>query len=268
MANPEIPAELEKQVRLEALGDTFAKRAQGPGTKAEKLRAAFIETIELGLWRPDDPVPTEKELLAALPLSQGTVQSAMRRLADDGIVVRKRGAGSRISSAGARGQDPWYMRFRAEPGAALASTDITSVATTEVRGRGHWSTALGIRPSYVKIERTLDIGDAFRALAIAYLDAGRFRPLLDFSAEIMGYTHIRHLLHDRFNVPTLGVRQSARLAGAAPEVAAVVGVAPETPVLVMQTVNLTLHQEPVIYQEFHVPPNDFILDLSHRPGHD
>jgi len=268
MNTSDIPAELEKQVRLEALGDTYAKRAEGPGTKAEKLRAAFIETIELGLWRPDDPVPTEKELLAVLPISQGTVQAAMRRLADDGIVVRKRGAGSRISSSGARGQDPWYMRFLAEDGADLASTAITRVTTTEVRGRGDWSTALGIRPSYVKIERTLNVGDSFLILAIAYLDAGRFRPLLDFSSEIMAYTHIRHLLHDRFNVPTMGVRQSARLRGAAEDVAQVTGVDAGTPVLVMQTVNLTLHQEPVIYQEFHIPPNDFILDLAHRPGHD
>ncbi len=266
MKQPTVSDKLDKEVRLEALYDTYQRRKDGPGTKTEKFRDAFIETIELGLWRPSDPVPTERELLAVLPISQGTVQAAMRRLAEDGIVVRKRGAGSRISSSGARTNKPWYMRFRTGEGTEFARVEIASANITEIHEMGDWSTALGTKRSSIKLERTLRIADTFNVFAVAYLDAGRFRPLLDFSQDIMAYMHLRHLLHDRFNVPTLRAHETARIRGASTQVAEVVGVAPETPVLTLQTVNLSLHEEPVVYQEFHVPPNDYLLDLSRRRG--
>ncbi len=266
MRQPPADTDLDKQVRLEALHDTYSRRQDGPGTKTEKLRDAFIETIELGIWRPSDPVPTEKELLSVLPISQGTVQAAMRRLAEDGIVVRKRGAGSRISSAGSRANIPWYMRFRPSDGADFASVGIVSATISEIHELGPWSEALGTKRSSVKLERTLRIADTFDVFAVAYLDAGRFRPLLDFSKEIMGYTHLRHLLHDRFNMPTLRAHETASMRVASPHVAEVVGVAPETPVLTLRTVNLSLHEEPIVYQEFHIPPNDYLLDLSRRRG--
>jgi GntR family transcriptional regulator len=266
MKQPTIPAELDKEVRLEALYDTFSRRKDGPGTKVEKFRDAFIETIELGLWRPSDPVPTEKELLAVLPISQGTVQAAMRRLADDGIVVRKRGAGSRIASSGGRTNKPWYMRFRVSDGADFAPVGIVRAAISEIHEMGEWSAALGTKRSSIKLERVLRVADTFNVHAVAYLDAGRFRPLLDFTHDVMTYMHLRHLLHDRFNVPTLRAHETARMRGASPHVAEVVGVALDTPVLTLRTVNLSLHEEPIVYQEFHIPPNDYLLDLSRRRG--
>ncbi|HJM51448.1 MAG TPA: GntR family transcriptional regulator [Alphaproteobacteria bacterium] len=266
MKQPTVASESHKAVRLEALRDTFAGRQDGPGTKAQRFRDAFIETIKLGLWRPDDPVPSEKELLAVLPLSQGTIQAAMRRLSEDGIVVRKRGAGSRISSSGTWGDTPWYMRFRADGETDLASVENVKAAIAEIRGDGAWSAALGARPSFLELQRTLVIAGEFSVLAIAYLDAGRFRPLLDFPQETVGRNHLRHLLHDRFNVPTLRAHETVRLRAAPAGVAEVVGVAANTPVLTLQTVNLSLHEEAIVYQEFHIPPNHFHLDLSRSQG--
>jgi GntR family transcriptional regulator len=188
----------------------------------------------------------------------------MRRLAEEGIVERKRRSGSRISASDERGKTAWFMRFRAPGNPELVGVRIKTAVLTETDRAGEWSRALGARPAFLRLERELEIADSFPVLAVAYLDAGRFRPLLDFANEIIGYYHLRHLLHDRFNAPTLRTRQYARLRGADADIAHVLRVAAGTPVMTLETVNLSLHDEPIVYQEFHIPPNDLVLDLTRR----
>lgn len=73
-----------------------------------------------GAWRVGDRLPSELELVARLQLSRMTVNRAMRELAQEGLIVRRPGAGSHVA--------------RKKPQSTLLQ--IASLAS-EIRERAH-----------------------------------------------------------------------------------------------------------------------------------
>ncbi len=59
-----------------------------------QIRNLLREQIRLGEWAPDEPMPTEDQLVAHFEVSRTTVRQAMTDLAREGLVVRKAGRGT------------------------------------------------------------------------------------------------------------------------------------------------------------------------------
>ncbi len=64
----------------------------------EQIRRAVCAPIVSGAWRPGRRVPSEHELMALFSASRMTVNRAMRTLADDGLIIRRRRTGSIVAS--------------------------------------------------------------------------------------------------------------------------------------------------------------------------
>jgi GntR family histidine utilization transcriptional repressor len=59
---------------------------------------SFIRTrVASGDWKPGDPVPSESTLMEQFGISRMTVNRALRELANEGIVVRVQGSGTRVA---------------------------------------------------------------------------------------------------------------------------------------------------------------------------
>lgn len=75
----------------------------GRGPLHDQIRRAVCAPIVSGAWQPGRRVPSEHEIMALFGASRMTVNRAMRALADDGLIVRRRRTGSLVaSSAGDR----------------------------------------------------------------------------------------------------------------------------------------------------------------------
>lgn len=247
---------------LAALVDAYAHAARGPGSKKSNLIDAFLWTIEKGIWQPGDRLPTERELTEALPVSLGTIQAAIGRLADAGMVERKAGVGTHVMNLSQQEGDRWYLRFLGIDGDALASVEILDAAVQETQERGPWSDFLGERSSYIRVGRTISIAGQFKVRALVYLDGTIFRPLLDFDLRVIRQLHIRQILHDRFNMPTLARRTRVRFVDIAGEVADAIGVDAGTQGLALEISSSTLRDMPLCFQRFVIPPNDLALDIK------
>jgi GntR family histidine utilization transcriptional repressor len=70
----------------------------GNGPLHEQIRRAVCAPIISGAWPPGRRVPSEQELMALFGVARMTVNRAMRALADDGLIVRRRRTGSRVAS--------------------------------------------------------------------------------------------------------------------------------------------------------------------------
>ena len=70
----------------------------GNGPLYEQIRRAMALKITRRDWRPGDRIPFENELCRALDVSRMTVNKAMQALADDGLIIRKRKAGSFVAA--------------------------------------------------------------------------------------------------------------------------------------------------------------------------
>lgn len=71
-------------------------------TTYREVKADMLEKITLGIWAPGSVIPKEIELAEIYDCARATVNRAMRELAEDGIVERKRKAGTRVRMAPVR----------------------------------------------------------------------------------------------------------------------------------------------------------------------
>ena len=95
-------------------------KLDGHGPLYEQIRRALERPILDGSWAPGVKIPSEHELTALTGASRMTVNKALHRLADDGLIVRRRKAGS----------------FVAEPADEHAVMKIADLAD-EIRAAGH-----------------------------------------------------------------------------------------------------------------------------------
>ena len=71
----------------------------------ESLVSMIERNIEVGVWKPGAKLPTERELEKQLGLSRNTLRRGLRRLEDQGRIVRYVGRGSFIADVSANGVD-------------------------------------------------------------------------------------------------------------------------------------------------------------------
>lgn len=249
-------------VRLTLLRDDL--RASTEAAKASKvrlLRDALFRMIERGFWRPGEKLPGHADLAECLGLSLGTVQAAMRSLAQTGIIDSRRGAGTTVTQAQALGHKVWNFRFVAGDGISLVPFRVRVLSVEETDEAGEWSRFLDYEPSYVRIRRIIEIGREFSVFAEFFVGATRFRPLLDVAPEVLAERNLRVFLHDRYNAPTLRAVHRVRNEPAAPNVAGHIGCQPGTLVLHMSALGYTYRDAPITFQRFFVPPNPYSLEI-------
>lgn len=64
-----------------------------------EVKADILDKITRGIWSPGSSIPNEVALAETYDCARATVSRAMRELAEDGIVERKRKAGTRVRIA-------------------------------------------------------------------------------------------------------------------------------------------------------------------------
>lgn len=67
-----------------------------------EVKADVLDRIARGIWEPGALMPNEAELAETYGCARATVNRAMRELAEDGIIERKRKAGTRVRMAPVR----------------------------------------------------------------------------------------------------------------------------------------------------------------------
>ena len=72
-------------------------RLDGEGPVYDQIRRALLDRIRSGSWAPGHRLPSEAELCDHFGTARMTVSRALRTLTEDGLVVRKRRAGSFVA---------------------------------------------------------------------------------------------------------------------------------------------------------------------------
>ena len=233
--------------------------------KHEKLRQAFTASIMDGYWPPGARLPTEAELVSTTPCSLGTVQRALRALADDGVIKRKRGSGSIVTDLTEPLEEPWHMRFLDKSeGRSRYLPVFTHVLEREVtHENGPWSAEIGQGNNAVmKIARIFTIKDEFKVYAVFYAVAGRFPELLDLPETALNGENFKIFIARRYHVPVHKIRQKVHFAVPEKKIIANSDCVPGQPAMVLNVVAHALSGEPIYYQDFYVPPTAYELDLG------
>lgn len=84
------------EVSTAVLAARLGRWTQGDGTLATRLAGAIAALIAGGELRPGDRLPAERSLAAAVAVSRGTVVAAYAAAAEQGLVERRQGSGTRV----------------------------------------------------------------------------------------------------------------------------------------------------------------------------
>jgi DNA-binding FadR family transcriptional regulator len=138
-----------------------------PGNAFEDTVGRLLQTIRLGVLRPGESLPPERELATRLGVSRDTVREAIKSLADAGYLVARRGryGGTFLSdelpahTEGGDGisreviDDALRLREILEVGAArMAATRTLTASDREVL----WSRLIEVRDAKLEDYRRLD----------------------------------------------------------------------------------------------------------------
>ncbi len=236
-----------------------------PRPKHERLRAAFTASIIDGYWLPGARLPTETELVAATPCSLGTIQRALRDLAGDGIIERRRGSGSIVADHDRSIDRPLHMRFRdpAKPEAGLLPVYTRAVKREILVAPGPWSTMLGGEDIEVlRIDRVFTIGEELRIYAIFRAAASRFPDLAEQPLAEMAGTNLKLLIGSRHRLAVHRVAQQLRMEMPPVRICRESDCRIGEPVSVLNAIALSLDGEAIYHQDFYIPRSRLVLELG------
>lgn len=144
-----------------------------------RLRNALAGAISDGRWAPGAQLPAEYELAARAGLSVGTVQRALSLLVDEGVLVRRHGAGTFVS----RPEVPLVASFLHSQFVDDETGELLPVFAHVPRRStapkpGPWSRHLQ-GGQVMCLERTQSVAREFLVYTRLYFDASRFPTLAE-----------------------------------------------------------------------------------------
>ena len=246
----------------------FLERYGRPGIaglpKYVQLREALLSAISAGHWKPGDKLPTESELTRLTPFSLGTVQRALRDLADQGLVVRSQGSGTFVAEGRAPIDAPLHLRFLGGEGEPHFLPLFPKVlARKHISERGPWSAWLQQKGAdIIRIDRKLGVNGEFDVFNRFYLNAETFPEIAECPLAALDGGNLKELLGSAFSMPITNVDQRVSLTRFPPEAARATGVKPGTLGMLLESAGSAGRGNPIYYLESFIPPNGWRLDVS------
>jgi len=234
-----------------------------PGVpKYVAMRDAIAHAIASGEWPEQARLPTESEYVAGLPLSLGTVQRALRALADEGIITRRQGQGSFVAPRrSGQMHAPLHCRFLNDSGSGYLPVYPQILARFDEARQGAWSSHLRAA-RVVCIERVLRIGSEFRVFGRFWFDPARLPALAALPVRKLSGENFKDIIW----------RESHQSVGRISQLLSTVALPSDAcRVLRMrrgtrgQLLEISAHvgrDSPIYYQELYIPPNRRRLHLA------
>jgi GntR family transcriptional regulator len=169
--------------------------ASAAAPKHLRLREGLRRAIESGRLPPGTRLPAEPEIAALVGASVGTVQRALRSLAEEGLIARRTRAGSVVLDRRRPMERPWHCRFLSDDGETPLPIFPRLLARRVVQEDGPWRAHLGPLPvGALLIERAIDVGGEFTVASAFYADPGRVGALLAAEEAALSGANLKLLL--------------------------------------------------------------------------
>lgn len=234
-----------------------------PGVpKYVALRDAIAHEIASGRWPANTRLPTESEYAAALPMSLGTIQRALRALSEEGLITRQQGQGSFVAANGA-GQmhAPLHCRFMDDAGTGYLPVFPQVLARYDETRQGPWSRHLGAA-HILCIERALRIGDEFRVFSRFWCDPSRLPALASLPFRKLSGENFKDLIWRETHQLVGRITTFLSTGPLPPEACRAIDVRRGTGGQRLEIWAYVGRDNPIYYQELFIPPNRRRLHLA------
>jgi GntR family transcriptional regulator len=258
-----MAAEMNQSSVSSELMDRYARGVVPGLAKYAQLRETLSAAIRGGYWKPGSQLPPERELARLTRFSLGTVQRALRDLAEDGLLVRTQGSGTYVAEGRAAIDAPLYLRFLGGEGEPRFLPLFPKVLSRKrIDERGPWSEWLRqTGADVVRIARRISVNGEFNLFNRFYFRADAFPGIAAAPLATLDGANLKQLLGGESNMPVTDMRQRISFVKFPQEAAEAAGVKPGTRGMLLESAALA-GREPLYYLESFIPPNDRRLDVS------
>ena len=240
------------EVRPDTLIRSGASSSKSAGAGAafsplyRQIKALLVQSLEQGEWKPGELIPSEFDLASRFQVSQGTVRKAVDELAAEHMLQRRQGKGTFVST-----HHEARTRFRLlrlapddEGEAVLAESSVLDCR--RLRASAEVARALDLRVGepVVAIRRLLSFGGAPSVVDDIWLPGVPFKGL---TAELLQHNRapLYALFESGFGVSMVLADEKLRALSAPADIAAILRITSEQPVLQAERVSYTYGDKPM-----------------------
>ena len=214
----------------------------------QQIKSLILQSLQQGEWKPGEVIPIEFDLAARYKVSQGTVRKAVDELAADNLLVRRQGRGTFVATHAEQHTQYRFLRLFPDSGSldseGPAQRDI--VACKRMRAAGDVAQALALRAGepVLQITRLLTFQGVPTILEDLWLPATPFKGL---TAERLADYHgpMYAMFEAEFGVRMVRANEKIRAVLPDPDQAALLDVAPATPLLSVERIAYTYNDVPM-----------------------
>jgi len=199
-----------------------------------KARNIMVDRLISGQWRPGQLLPSEFAIAAELGVSQGTVRKALDEMTVQGLVVRKQGRGTYVAEA--EDKSILFRFYRLTPNddqdASASQTFPESCYLSKSQGQasGQEQDIFGITADdkvwrFERLRSSADGPILWEQLVLP----GRYFP--DFTADIHLPNNVYQFYSTNYGIIVAKVNEQLRAVSASDDVAELLNLPPDSPVL-------------------------------------
>jgi GntR family transcriptional regulator len=211
----------------------------------QQIKSLITRRLELGEWKPGELIPSEVELGILFKVSQGTVRKAIDELAAENLVVRRQGKGTFVATHHETLSQFRFLRLVSDSDEQQFATNKL-IDTKRVRAPAEIARLLDLKAGdpVIFIKRVKSFNAVPTILEDIWLPGAIFRSL---TAERM--TEYRGPLYGLFETEfgTRMIRATERIRSvlATAEMAELLQVEPNSPLLSVERLSFTYGDKPV-----------------------
>lgn len=252
---PQSPDPTALRARLE--------RFERPGVpKYLAMRDAIAHAVASGEWPARTRLPTESELAATLPLSLGTIQRALRSLADEGVITRRQGRGTFVAPRHVgRMHAPLHCRFVNDSGDGYLPVFPQVTARYEEPREGNWSRHLRVTKISC-IERVLSIAHEFRIFGRFWFDAARLPTLASLPPRRLSGENFKDIIWRETHQSIGRISQFLSLVTLSPSICSAIHARKDARGQLLEISAFVGRDNPIYYQELYIPENSRRLEIT------
>jgi GntR family transcriptional regulator len=231
-------------------------------SRYERIAAALRDGILAGQYAPGDRLPRQRDLARAWKTTLPTVRQALEQLQRDGLLRVEHGVGTFVADLD-RAYDPFAVASFTEALRERGLEVETRLVSVDTRAHSmDAAAALGTtdREHLVGLTRVRLVGNVPIVYQRSYT-AGRHRSKL---ARYDGTIPLYAFLRDRTGLLAASYRETISAEPTPDVVAQVLGVPAGAPILVARRTTATVHGEPFLYDEAHLPPDRMRVTITRQ----
>ena len=211
----------------------------------QQIKALITRSLQTGEWKPGEMIPSEVELATRFKVSQGTVRKAIDELSAENLVIRRQGKGTFVATHHEARARFRFLRLAADSG-DTHTPDNRIIEVRRLRAPAETARLLELKSGdpVIFIKRVQSFDGAPTIVDELWLPGLLFKGLtaerlIEYRGPMYG------LFETEFGTRMIRAAEQVRAVGASVEVAGLLGVAPQTPLLSVERISYSYDDRPV-----------------------